>query len=120
MHDHRFKPILIALLAFLAVPAPAQSRSTHEATAEGSLTVTAVVNSSVGFMRTPDGRQLLIIANAPDPKETFFLSCAAEKDSHAALIDTVLFTQIPFELAKQTRSLTTSARVQPECNESPQ
>jgi hypothetical protein len=46
----------------------AQSRSS----AQGSLTVTATVESSVWLAPTPEGKQEVVVANAPDPKQTFY------------------------------------------------
>jgi hypothetical protein len=46
---------------------PAQSGSS----AHSSLTVTATVTPSVWLVTEPDGKRDLIVANAPDPKESF-------------------------------------------------
>ncbi|HEV7519577.1 MAG TPA: hypothetical protein VGP89_00650 [Candidatus Angelobacter sp.] len=40
--------------------------------AEGSLRVTAIVESSVWLVMASDGNQETVVANAPDPKEAFF------------------------------------------------
>jgi len=39
--------------------------------AQGSLTVTAIVEPSVWLVMEPDGKRDVVIANAPDPKESF-------------------------------------------------
>jgi hypothetical protein len=46
---------------------PAQSGSS----AHSSLTVTATVTPSVWLVTEPDGKRDLIVANAPDPRESF-------------------------------------------------
>jgi len=64
--------ILILLVIAASVAAPAQSRPVQVGrSAQGSLTVTIVIESSVGLVTSPDGRQQLMVANAPDPRETF-------------------------------------------------
>jgi hypothetical protein len=53
----------------------AQGQSPHQQSggpAQGSLRVTVTVEPSVWLMMTPDGKQETIVANAPDPKESFF------------------------------------------------
>ena len=62
----------LILLAIASVAASAQSRQGQVGrSAQGTLTVTVVVESSVGLVASPDGRQQLIVANAPDSRETF-------------------------------------------------
>ena len=63
---------LLILLAIAFNAASAQSRPGPAGrSAQGALTVTVVVESSVGLVAGPDGRQQLIVANAPDTRETF-------------------------------------------------
>src|SRR5215475_14381914 len=67
---------LTILLAVLALPSYAQvsgPQSHHRGAdgAQGSLAVTAVVTASVALSESPDGTMQLIVANAPDPKESF-------------------------------------------------
>ena len=60
------------LLAIASIAASAQSRQGHVGrSAQGTLTVTVVIESSVGLIAGPDGRQQLVVANAPDSRETF-------------------------------------------------
>jgi hypothetical protein len=40
--------------------------------AQGSLTVTATVESSVWLVMKTDGKRDLVVANAPDPKQSFY------------------------------------------------
>jgi hypothetical protein len=39
--------------------------------AQGSLTVTAIVEPSVWLVMEPDGKSNVVVANAPDPKQSF-------------------------------------------------
>jgi len=57
-------PIWVALLL-------TGSTGVAEAQARGDLKVSAVVQSSATWLQGEDGRWILIVANAPDSKETF-------------------------------------------------
>jgi hypothetical protein len=69
----RLTIILSALLLLCASNGFAQQSSMVHAgrsgAAEGNLTVTATVVSSVGLVIGPDGEQRLIVANAADPSD---------------------------------------------------
>jgi hypothetical protein len=57
-----------------------QSQSKHPGgSAQGSLNVTATVVPSVWLVMEPDGKQDVIVANAPDPKESFYRAAPAKK-----------------------------------------
>ena len=63
---------IFLVLALASVIASAQSRPGQIGhSAQGTLTVTVIVESSVGLVAGADGKQQLIVANAPDPKQTF-------------------------------------------------
>jgi len=52
-----------------------QGQSPHQQSggpAQGSLRVTVTVEPSVWLMMGPDGRREMVVANAPDSKESFF------------------------------------------------
>jgi hypothetical protein len=68
-------PVLILVLFICSI---AQSQTRHEsgASAANSLTVTATVAPSVWLVMEPDGRQDMVVANAPDSKESFSHSSA--------------------------------------------
>jgi len=61
--------ILFAIASIAASAQSPQGRVGHST--QATLTVTVVVESSVGLVASPDGRQKLIVANAPDSRETF-------------------------------------------------
>ena len=62
---------VMALLGYSLAHAQSPQRGTGKS-AEGSLTVTAVVDSSVSFVMKPDGTQQVIVANAPDGQQFFY------------------------------------------------
>lgn len=59
--------IFISLLAFVSISAVAQS--SRNGSAEGTLTVTATLVASANLVIEPDGKQKIVIANAPDPRD---------------------------------------------------
>jgi hypothetical protein len=59
----------ITLLAFLFIGTIGHSQSS--APKHASLTVTLTVGSSVGLVLDRDGKNKVIIANSPDPAQTF-------------------------------------------------
>jgi hypothetical protein len=77
MHHGKFKlGVVLAGIAFFALlNASAQQIQPHSqrtgaagAVADGTMTVTATVVSSVGVVIGPDGQQHVIVANAEDPR----------------------------------------------------
>jgi len=54
------------------------------ASAQGSLTVTATVVSSVGVMIGPDGQPIMIVANAPSPGDILTASVDGSQRSMVA------------------------------------
>ena len=66
MDHHGLKLAFILIFSLSASAVRAQSPpDRHTRTRQGSLTVTAVVQSSVGVISTADGRQEVFVANAP-------------------------------------------------------
>jgi hypothetical protein len=64
-------PVLILVL-FICSIAQSQTRLGQSgASAASSLTITATVAPSVWLVMKPDGTQTVVVANAPDPKESF-------------------------------------------------
>jgi hypothetical protein len=64
-------PVLILVLFICSI---AQSQTRHGqsgASAASSLTITATVAPSVWLVMEPDGTQKVVVANVPDPKESF-------------------------------------------------
>jgi hypothetical protein len=62
------------LLLFLFTFSIIQGQSPYKQSggpAQGSLTVTVTVEPSVWLVMAPDGKQEMVVANAPDPKEAF-------------------------------------------------
>ena len=65
----------LVLLLILFSCSVVQGQTPHKQSggpAEGSLRVTAIVESSVWLVIASDGKQETVVANAPDPKEAFF------------------------------------------------
>jgi hypothetical protein len=63
------------LILFLFGCNVAHSQERHGQTgssAQSSLTVTATVEPSVWLIEEPDGKRDVVVANAPDPKESFY------------------------------------------------
>jgi hypothetical protein len=60
------------LFLFSCADGQSQVRPDHSgSSAHSSLTVTATVAPSVWLVMEPDGKQNIVVANAPDPKESF-------------------------------------------------
>jgi hypothetical protein len=69
---------LSVLLSCIAIPSVAQS-------ARGTLTVTAVVQTSAAWAQGMDGKWTMIVANAPDSLANFFpQSSTKARRSHTA------------------------------------
>jgi hypothetical protein len=65
--------LVLVLFVFTCCFGHGQSRQARPGSSpQGSLTVTATVESSVWLVPTPDGKQELVVANAPDSKQTFY------------------------------------------------
>ena len=63
------------LILFLFTSSVVQGQSPYKQSggpAQGSLRVTVTVEPSVWLRMGPDGKQEMVVANAPDPKESFF------------------------------------------------
>ncbi len=58
-------PVRIIAILFVSLSSYSQSP------AGGSLTVQVNVGSSVGLFVQPNGEQSIVVANAPDPKQSF-------------------------------------------------
>jgi hypothetical protein len=71
---------LLFFLLFTINILEAQSLQKHsDGPATGSLQITATVVPSVWLVMDHDGKQATVVANAPDPKESFFHPAAAQK-----------------------------------------
>jgi hypothetical protein len=64
-------PIVILLLFTFNVSHSQTLNRTSGSSAHSSLTVTATVEPSVWLIMEPDGRRDVLVANAPDPRESF-------------------------------------------------
>jgi hypothetical protein len=63
---------VVSLVLFTCTVSHSQTPSRQSgSSAQGSLTVTAIVEPSVWLVMEPDGKRDVVIANAPDPKESF-------------------------------------------------
>lgn len=71
---------LFVVLCFTFNVCHSQSQSKRPGrSAQGSLTVTATVVPSVWLVMEPDGKRDVVVANAPDPKESFYRAAPATK-----------------------------------------
>lgn len=66
--------VLILVLGCCALaaaqrPSPSAPLQARPGSAEGQLTVTLTVVTSVGVVMDPDGRPRLMVANSPDPQD---------------------------------------------------
>ena len=59
--------IFVFILLFLSISAVAQSNG--KGSTEGTLTVTATLVASANLIIESDGKQEMVIANAPDPRD---------------------------------------------------
>jgi hypothetical protein len=78
-------PVLILVLFICSI---AQSQTRHGqsgASAASSLTITATVAPSVWLVMEPDAAQKVVVANVPDPKESFSHSSAKAHRKSPAL-----------------------------------
>jgi len=64
-------PVIILVLFTFNVSRSQARQGKSSPSAQSSLTVTATVEPSVWLVMEPDGKRDLIVANAPDPKESF-------------------------------------------------
>jgi hypothetical protein len=64
-------PIVILLLFTFNVSHSQTLNRTSGSSAHSSLTVTATVEPSVWLIMEPDGKRDVVVANAPDPRESF-------------------------------------------------
>lgn len=64
-------PFFILVLFIFNVAHSQSQRGQSGALAHSSLTVTATVEPSVWLVMKPDGKQEVVVANAPDPKASF-------------------------------------------------
>ena len=76
-------PVLILVLVISNIAhSQAGQHGQSGSAAQGSLTVTATVESSV-WLQDPDGKHEIVVANAPDPKESFSHSRSPKRKSAA-------------------------------------
>ena len=72
--DHCYMKVGPVLILVLFICSIAQSQTRHGqsgASAASSLTITATVAPSVWLVMEPDAAQKVVVANVPDPKESF-------------------------------------------------
>jgi hypothetical protein len=78
-------PVIILVLFTFNVSRSQARHGKSGSSAQSSLAVTATVEPSVWLVMEPDGKRDVVVANAPDPKESFFHSPAkAHRKSPAA------------------------------------
>ncbi|MGZ4898218.1 MAG: hypothetical protein ACXV8X_01045 [Candidatus Angelobacter sp.] len=65
--ERSWRSVFVSILVFLSISAGAQSNG--KGSAEGTLTVTATLVASANLIIEPDGKQKIVIANAPDPRD---------------------------------------------------
>jgi hypothetical protein len=76
-------PVLILVLVISNIAhSQAGQHGQSGSAAQGSLTVTATVESSV-WLVDPDGKREIVVANAPDPNESFYHSQTHKRKSAA-------------------------------------
>jgi hypothetical protein len=103
MDHHRFKPAFILILSFSTFAIQAQSSPQRGArTSQASLTVTAVVQSSVGVVATDDGAQEVFVANAPDSPATPSRVDPLKSNGQATVIYSFPTGRFQYELARET------------------
>ena len=96
--------ILLLVFAFAGTATSGQSRQGQIGhSAQGSLTVTVVVESSVGLIASPNGKQQLVVANAPDSKETFSGQAPLKKDSRASVVYSFPGKPVHFDVTRETQ-----------------
>jgi hypothetical protein len=78
-------PVFILVLLTCSVAQSQARRGQSGSAATSSLTVTATVTPSVWLVMEPDGKRELVVANAPDPKESFSHAPAAKARRKNAL-----------------------------------
>jgi hypothetical protein len=69
--------LVFSFTCYFAHPQTRQAQS--GSSAQGSLTVTATVESSVWLAATSEGNQEVVVANAPDPTQTFYRQPATKR-----------------------------------------
>jgi hypothetical protein len=72
-------PVLFLVLSTVSVSHSQSRPGQSGASARASLTVTATVESSVWLVSEPDGTREVVVANAPDPKESFSRTPAGKR-----------------------------------------
>jgi hypothetical protein len=92
---------LVFILA--AIVAPAQSPAP-----QATLRVTVVVKSSVALVPAADGSQQLVVANAPDPKETFSATGPLGGEARGVVHYTPPAGPVPFDVIREIRSMKTT------------
>jgi len=103
MNHHPFKSIFIAIVALSALAAHAQSPGEHNTrTSQASLTVTAVVQSSVGLTSTADGTQQVFVANAPHSQTTLSRLDRWQSYGRGAIAYSFPAASPPYQLTRET------------------
>jgi hypothetical protein len=65
-------PVIILVLFTFNISRSQTRHGNSGSSAQSSLTVTATVDPSVWLVMEPDGTRDVVVANAPDPKESFY------------------------------------------------
>lgn len=84
--------VIIALFTFNVAHPQSQQRQTG-GSSHGSLAVTVTVEPSVWLVMESDGKQEVVVANAPDPKESFHHVSVRKKQKTRADKSTVVREQ---------------------------
>ena len=112
MFHRGFKLVFIVTWIVSTVTALAQPTSERGArSSQGSLTVTAVVQSSGGVIATDDGKQEVFVANAPGSPATLSRMRRLQSDAQATVAYTLPTGSLQYELTRET--LLTSASSEP-------
>jgi hypothetical protein len=72
--------------------------------AQGSLTVTAIVEPSVWLVMEPDGKSNVVVANAPDPKQSFSHAPVSKPGRKSAALVKAIHTAITKEPVRNQNS----------------
>ena len=109
MSSQGLKLVCLALFVSLTVIAAAQSpHDRNVRSAQGSLTVNVIVESSVGLIQGADGENQLVVANAPDSKETFSPRGSLNKDSRSPVSYSFPGEPADFDRSCETRVMDVS------------
>jgi hypothetical protein len=99
-------PVIILVLFTFNVSRSQVRHGKSGSSAQSSLTVTATVEPSVWLVMEPDGKRDVVVANAPDPKESFSHRSAKPDRTSAALAKkqnpSIAKSQVPLQKQDDT------------------